>query len=128
MTEAPEPCVLLIFGATGDLARRKLVPALFRLHAKGLLPDGFAVLGASRKPLSHEQFRALMREACSRFCAQPPSDSEWAGFASCLYYEAGHFTDQTLFQRLNMSLREIDHRHHTQGNRLFYLATLPSSY
>ena len=128
MTEAPEACVLLIFGATGDLARRKLVPALFRLHAKGLLPDGFAVLGASRKPLSHEQFRALMREACKSFCSHPPSDSEWASFASRLYYEAGHFTDQTLFQRLNMSLREIDHRHHTQGNRLFYLATLPSSY
>ncbi len=128
MTEAPQPCVLLIFGATGDLARRKLVPALFRLHAKGLLPQGFAILGASRKPLSHDQFRALMREACATFCATPPSDEEWRSFAKFLYYEAGHFTDQTLFQRLNMSLREIDHRHATEGNRLFYLATLPSSY
>lgn len=128
MTEAPEPCVLLIFGATGDLARRKLIPALFRLHVKGLLPENFAVLGASRRPLSHEQFRALMREACAAFCATPPGDAEWAQFASHLYYEAGHFTDQTLFQRLNMSLREIDQRHQTQGNRLFYLATLPSSY
>jgi len=128
MTELPESCVLLIFGATGDLARRKLVPALFRLHAKGLLPPHFAVLGASRKPLSNEQFRAFMREACASFCENPPSDSDWASFAPCLYYEAGHFTDQTLFQRLNMSLREIDHRHQTQGNRLFYLATLPSSY
>lgn len=128
MTEEPEACVLLIFGATGDLARRKLIPALFRLHAKGLLPEGFAILGASRKPLSNDQFRALMREACKSFCATAPSDSEWTAFATRLYYEAGHFTDQTLFQRLNMSLREIDHRHHTQGNRLFYLATLPSSY
>ena len=128
MTEAPESCVLLIFGATGDLARRKLVPALFRLHAQGLLPEGFAILGASRRPLSNEQFRAFMREACSAFCAHPPLDTEWASFAALLYYEAGHFTDQTLFQRLNMSLRKIDHHHHTQGNRLFYLATLPSSY
>ena len=128
MIEAPEPCVLLIFGATGDLARRKLVPALFQLHAKGLLPKGFAVLGASRRPFTNEQFRVFMREACSTFCAHRPSDSEWAAFAACLYYESGHFTDQTLFQRLNMSLREIDHGHHTQSNRLFYLATLPSSY
>ncbi|RCN58671.1 glucose-6-phosphate dehydrogenase [Acidiferrobacter thiooxydans] len=128
MTEVPQSCVLLIFGATGDLARRKLVPALFRLHAKGLLPKGFAILGASRRPLSHEQFRALMREACTMFCASPPDDQQWQGFAERLYYEAGHFTDQTLFQRLNMSLREIDHRHDTQGNRIFYLATLPSSY
>lgn len=122
------PCVLLIFGATGDLARRKLMPALFRLHSKGLLPNGFAVLGASRKPLSHDQFRSLMREACVAFCPHPPTDKEWEAFAPCLYYEAGHFTDQTLFQRLNMSLREIDHRHQTCSNRLFYLATLPSSY
>ncbi len=128
MTSAPEPCVLLIFGATGDLARRKLMPALFRLHVKGLLPPGFAILGASRRPFSHEQFRAFMREACTTFGASPPSDAQWAGFAARLYYEAGHFTDQTLFQRLNMSLREIDHQHDTRGNRIFYLATLPSSY
>ncbi|WP_298136687.1 glucose-6-phosphate dehydrogenase [Acidiferrobacter sp.] len=128
MTEVPESCVLLIFGATGDLTRRKLAPALFRLHAQGLLPKGFAVLGASRRPLSNDQFRALMRESCAQFCPTPPSDEQWQGFAERLYYEAGHFTDPTLFQRLNMSLREIDHRHETGGNRIFYLATLPSSY
>ncbi|WP_297374328.1 glucose-6-phosphate dehydrogenase [Acidiferrobacter sp.] len=128
MTEVPQPCVLLVFGATGDLARRKLMPALFRLHVRGLLPKGFAVLGASRRPLSHDQFRALMREACIQFSPTPPSDEQWGSFAERLYYETGHFTDQTLFQRLNMSLREIDHRHETQGNRVFYLATLPSNY
>lgn len=123
-----EPCVLLIFGATGDLARRKLVPALYQLHVQGLLPAGFAVLGAGRQPLSAEQFRQSMRDACHEFCSQTPTDAAWATFAANLYYEAGHFTDTTLFQRLNMSLREIDHRHQTRGNRLFYLATLPSRY
>ncbi len=128
MTDKPQPCVLLLFGATGDLTRRKLMPALYQLHVRGLLPPHFAVLGAGRQPLGNEQFRTLMREACEAFCPTPPDDTQWRSFAGCLYYEAGHFTDQTLFQRLNMSLREIDHRHHTRGNRLFYLATLPSSY
>lgn len=128
MTAAVEPCVLLIFGATGDLSRRKLMPALYQLHTKGLLPTGFAILGAGRQPLSVEKFREAMRNACHEFCSQPPTDATWATFANSLYYEAGHFTDTSLFQRLNMSLREIDHRHHTLGNRLFYLATLPSSY
>ncbi len=128
MTDKPEPCVLLIFGATGDLARRKLLPALYQLHVKGQLPKGFAVLGASRRPLSHEAFRALMREACDTFLPTPVDDAQWQTFAARLSYEAGHFTDPTLFQRLNMALRDIDHRHGTGGNRLFYLATLPSSY
>ena len=128
MKEQSEPCVLLLFGATGDLTRRKLMPALYQLHVRGQLPTHFAVLGASRQPLSHEQFRTLMREACDTFCPKPPDDASFAAFAEHLYYEAGHFTDQTLFQRLNMSLRDIDHRHHTRGNRLFYLATLPSTY
>ncbi len=128
MSSQPEPCVLLLFGATGDLTRRKLLPALFQLHLRGQLPQHFAVLGASRQPLSNEQFRTLMRQACIAFCPAPPDDAQWNAFAEYLYYEAGHFSDPTLFQRLNMALRDIDHRHHTRGNRLFYLATLPSSY
>jgi glucose-6-phosphate 1-dehydrogenase len=128
MNQKPEPCVLVIFGATGDLTSRKLVPALFSLHRRGLLPQGFAVLGCARSKMSAEGFRARMRKACMEFCNPTPNDQDWARFAPSLYYEAGHFSDLSLFQRLNFALTKIDATHHTAGNRLFYLATLPSFY
>src|SRR5229473_7282879 len=128
MNQKPEPCVLVIFGATGDLTSRKLVPALFSLHRRGLLPQGFAVLGCARSKMSAEDFRARMRKACMEFCNPTPNDQDWARFAPRLYYEAGHFSDLSLFQRLNFALTKIDATHHTAGNRLFYLATLPSFY
>ncbi|HLQ26139.1 MAG TPA: glucose-6-phosphate dehydrogenase [Acidiferrobacterales bacterium] len=128
MNQKPEPCVLLIFGATGDLSRRKLIPALFSLHCRGLLPGGFAVLGCARSKMSADEFRAKMRKACTEFCNPAPSDQDWARFAPRLYYETGHFSDLSLFQRLNFALTKIDAAHHTAGNRLFYLATLPSFY
>ncbi len=124
----PEPCVLLIFGATGDLTRRKLIPALFSLHRKQLLPAGFAVLGCARSKMTSEEFRAHMRKACVEFCKTAPEDADWARFAPKLYYEAGHFSDLSLFQRLNFALTKIDAAQQTAGNRLFYLATLPSFY
>ena len=128
MNQKPEPCVLLIFGATGDLTRRRLIPALFSLHRRGLLPSGFAVLGCARSKMTAEEFRATMRKACAEFCNPVPGDQDWARFAPRLYYEAGHFSDLSLFQRLNFALTKIDAAHHTAGNRLFYLATLPSFY
>lgn len=128
MAQEAEPCVLLIFGATGDLAQRKLIPALFSLHRQGQLPAGFAVLGCARSRLDGEEFRKRMRAACDQLCRQASTDAEWAEFGRRLYYESGHFTDLSLFQRLNLALTRIDAAHNTRGNRLFYLATLPSQY
>lgn len=128
MALEPEPCVLLIFGATGDLAQRQLIPALFSLYRQGRLPGGFAVLGCARSPLDAEAYRKRMQAACTRSCRQAPTEGEWAEFSRRLYYESGHFTDLSLFQRLNFALTRIDNAHATRGNRLFYLATLPSQY
>ena len=125
---ATAPCILVIFGASGDLARRKLVPALFSLHCQKLLPAGFAVLGCARRPWSNDQYRNEMRQACIEFCKHNPLEHDWAEFAQRLFYEAGHFTDPGLYQKLNLTLNRLDNTYHAGGNRLFYLATLPSTY
>lgn len=128
MAAQEQPCVLVIFGGTGDLARRKLIPALFALHVKNLLPANFAVLGCGRTALSVHGYREQMHEACAQFCKSETLEGHWEGFSRKIYYEAGHFTDTNLFQRLNMALSRIDATDLTCGNRLFYLSTLPSSY
>ena len=126
--QASTPCVMMIFGASGDLARRKLIPALFSLHCQKLLPANFAVLGCSRRPWSQEEYRAQMRLACIEYCKHNPLEGDWDSFARALYYEAGQFTDPGLFQKLNLALNQIETLHATGGNRLFYLSTFPSSY
>ena len=122
------PCVLVIFGASGDLARRKLIPALFSLFCQKLLPDNFAVLGCARRPWSHDDYRAEMRLACIEHCSHNPLEHDWVRFSAHLYYESGHFTDPGLFQKLNLTLNTIKATHATSDNRLFYLATFPSAY
>ena len=122
------PCCLLIFGGTGDLARRKLIPALFALAVKNRLPEHFAILGCGRTSMTSAEYRRQLRQSCAEFCAGDALDAHWERFAALIYYEAGHFTDINLFQRLNMALSRIDSEHLTCGNRLFYLSTLPSSY
>ncbi|HET9122088.1 MAG TPA: hypothetical protein VFN52_01165, partial [Acidiferrobacteraceae bacterium] len=122
------PCCLLIFGGTGDLARRKLLPALFALSIKNQLPEHFAILGCGRTALTSAEYRRQLRQSCAESCPGDTLDVHWESFASRIYYEAGHFTDINLFQRLNMALSRIDAEHLTCGNRLFYLSTLPSSY
>jgi glucose-6-phosphate 1-dehydrogenase len=121
----PPPLALVIFGATGDLTRRKLLPAVFRLWKDGLLPQGFAVVGFGREEMPDEQFRERMRAALAEF-AQPPSDDDWAGFAPRLSYVATPFDDPEAYIRLDRHLKEMDGLCGTCGNRLYYLAIPPS--
>lgn len=121
-------CALVIFGATGDLTRRKLIPALFSMHLKGRLPEHFAVLGCSRRRLSVDEYREQMCEACTEHCGKPVNKDEWARFSRRLHYEPGDFTESSLYQRLNLTLNQIDSAYQTEGNRLYYLSTLPSGY
>ncbi|MEX2264201.1 MAG: glucose-6-phosphate dehydrogenase [Bryobacteraceae bacterium] len=122
-------CIAVIFGATGDLTRRKLMPALYRLAYDRRLSPGFAVVGSSRTRLSDEQFRERMRGSVKKYLDDSPFDEDvWEGFASGLFYVAGDVNDSDSFHRLAGRLKEIEQMRRTGGNVLFYLATQPSQY
>ena len=126
--QAPE-CAIVIFGANGDLTRRKLMPALYRLAYDRRLSAGFAVIGISRTPLTDDQFRDKMLEAVKQFSEDTAFDADvWAAFARGLYYVAGDIGDAALYERLGQKLAEVEGERHTGGNALFYLSTQPSQY
>jgi glucose-6-phosphate 1-dehydrogenase len=117
---------MLIFGATGDLTRRKLLPALYRLVQQGLVPNEFAILGTARQPMSEAEFRAAMQAAVTEFGSDESLDeSTWESFAKRLFYLDGDFNDAGLYEKLRTKLEEIDKEYDTGGNRIFYLATAP---
>ncbi|HEY0019185.1 MAG TPA: glucose-6-phosphate dehydrogenase [Longimicrobium sp.] len=121
----PDPLVLVIFGGTGDLARRKLMPALWKLKADGLLPDEFAIVGNSREDIDETAFRERMRGALEEF-AEAPDAAEWEAFAKHIYYVHGSTDNPQTFQDLRACLEAADAEHGTRGNRLYYLALPPS--
>ena len=114
------PCVFVLFGAAGDLTKRKLIPALFNLVSAKLLPDAFAVMGVSVDDLDLEGFRNQVSEFLP---AKDSSAYEW--LRSRLFYERGDFGDPATFARLRERLAAIDAERQTEGNYLFYLATAP---
>ena len=126
---AVEPFVMVIFGASGDLTRRKLIPALYNLARQRLLPEGFSVAGVARREMSDLEFRRKMREAVEQFSGSGPIDAAvWETFARGLHYFSGDFQDPGTWTRLAASLSELDRERGTGGNRIFHLATPPSSY
>ncbi len=123
------PCAVVIFGANGDLTRRKLLPALFRLACDRRLPGEFAVLGTSRTELSDEQFRAKMRDAVVQFSEDSAFDDDvWRDFEQGLFYLAGNVKDPASYTAIAGRLAEIEQLRHTGDNALFYLSTQPSQY
>ncbi len=125
----PDPCVLVIFGATGDLTHRKLVPALFDLYSDGKLPRGFTIVGYARRPKTNEQFRDEMREAVQEFARNKPEESDrWDSFAEGLCYHQAEFHDPAGYPSLGELMKEFDETRGTMGNRLYYLATAPEYY
>jgi glucose-6-phosphate 1-dehydrogenase len=125
----PAPCAFVIFGASGDLARRKLLPALYNLALSRLLPPGMAVVGFALTPMEEEQFRKDMHDAVAEFSRRKPIDETvWQDFASRLYYVQGTFGDEASFARLREKLGEIDRTCGTRGNRIYYLAVPPSTF
>src|SRR6267143_296871 len=122
-------CTVVIFGANGDLTKRKLLPALYRLMYERRLSPGFAVVGISRTPMSDDQFREKMRESVQKYLEDSPFDNDvWAGFSQGLYYMTGDVNDPEMYARLAARLAEIEQARHTGGNVLFYLSTQPSQY
>jgi glucose-6-phosphate 1-dehydrogenase len=126
---APEPCAVVVFGASGDLAHRKLLPALYNLAAAAHLPASFGLVGVSKTEYSHDEFQSDMREAVGKFSRTKPIDEEvWKDFAAGLRYCAGSFDDADTFKRLKAHLEELDKTRGTRGNRLYYFATPPSTF
>jgi len=120
----PDPCVLVIFGITGDLARRKLIPALYNLMVSGSLPERFAVVGVGREKVTTDQLRERLREQAGQFSRRQPLDSQdWTRFASSLEYVCGSFDDASVYPALNERLLQVDASTGTGGNRIYYLAT-----
>jgi glucose-6-phosphate 1-dehydrogenase len=124
----PQPCVVVIFGATGDLTHRKLVPALYNLAADGELPPALAVVGVARRPKTNEEFRRELEEATRQFSRQPVRDEIWKSFGQSISYHQTEFGDVAGFKTLSEVLQKIDKEHGTRGNRLFYLAVGPDQF
>ncbi len=122
-------CAIVIFGANGDLTKRKLIPALYRLAYERRLPPGFAIIGNSRTKMSDDDFRTKMREAVQEFSEDTPFDDHlWASFAEHLFYCAGDLQDQKMYEAMARQLDELETQRKTEGNVLFYLSTQPSYY
>jgi glucose-6-phosphate 1-dehydrogenase len=122
------PCLLVIFGASGDLAARKLVPALFELHRDRLLPRRFAVLGVSRTPMSDAAFRDKLRTAAAEFGAGPFDAGEWDAFAPSLAYHAADLSDEREYGALAERAAALCGAAGIPGNLLFYAAVAPKFY
>lgn len=124
-----DPCILVIFGVTGDLTARKLMPALYNLAKEGQLPLNFSCVGFARRAKNNEEFRLEMKKAVAQYSRSKPLDEEvWNNFAERLFYHQSEFEDSNGYQKLKQRLQEIDQQFHTAGNRIYYLATQPSSF
>ena len=123
-----QPCTLVIFGATGDLTKRKLVPGLYSLAQERLLPQDFAVIGFARRDKTHDVFRQEMRQAVQEFARYPLDETLWETFASRLYYHRSTFDDAVGYERLREFLHEVDTKHSTQSRVIYYLSTPPEAF
>lgn len=120
-----DPCVMVIFGATGDLARRKLIPALCNLVAANLLPDNFALIGFARKDLTTETFRQQLKEEVRMTSTQVVEPETWDWLLKRIYYVRGDAHEPQAYQELQEQLTTVEREHGTRGNRLYYLAVAP---
>jgi glucose-6-phosphate 1-dehydrogenase len=128
MQRTPEPCTVVIFGATGDLTHRKLVPALYNLQRERLLPPGFGVVGFARRDWSDDFFCESLLEDARQHSRSGVNDSLWQSFAEGVAYVQSSFDDSSGYTKLAQKLREMDEQRGAGGNRLFYLATPPENY
>ena len=127
LSKVVDPCIVVIFGATGDLTSRKLFPALYNLQREGQLPSHFACVGFARKTKTHEQFRQEMHDAVNQFSRIKPVDETlWSTFMSQIYYHVANFDEDNGYDSLRQLLDNLDKEHWTAGNRIFYLSTQPS--
>src|SRR5436190_11552606 len=120
------PTTLVIFGATGDLAKRKLLPAIYNLAHEGALPERFNLVGVSRGDQSDEDFQGIARESIEQFSRRPPDDKVLSSLVEHMRYVAGSFDDADMYDRLESAVQALDDDAGISFNRLFYLSTAPS--
>ncbi|MGZ3422730.1 MAG: glucose-6-phosphate dehydrogenase [Polyangiales bacterium] len=125
----PAPCSIVIFGASGDLTKRKLLPALYNLAVSRLLPPGANVVGFARRPKTDDEFRAEQKENVAKFSRRKPIDETvWNDFAQGLHYCQGNFNDEAGYAKLKQLLDRLDKERGTRGNRVYYLSVPPSDF
>ena len=121
----PEPQILIIFGASGDLTQRKLVPAIYQMKLERKLPPELTIVGVARRDWSHDYFREHMREGVEQFGGGLVSEEIWQDFAKGLFYCSGDIDKSESYQKLKAFLGELDEQRGTRGNRVFYLSVAP---
>ena len=121
-----DPCLMVIFGASGDLTTRKLLPALYNLRRSKLLPEDFAILGVAVDPMSEDDFRTKVRHDIREYAGAPEDCTQCDWLAERVYYTVGDFRDNGTYAHLKEVLAELDQKHSTKGNYLYYLATAPA--
>ncbi|MCS6782945.1 MAG: glucose-6-phosphate dehydrogenase [Gloeomargarita sp. SKYBB_i_bin120] len=122
----PEPFLIVIFGASGDLTQRKLVPALYKLRVQRRLPPETTIIGFARRPWSHDYFREQMREGVEQFGGGIENPAVWDEFAQGLFYHAGDMDNPDSYQSLKAFITELETQRRTLGNRAYYLAVSPN--
>jgi glucose-6-phosphate 1-dehydrogenase len=120
-----DACIFVIFGASGDLTKSKLLPAIFNLAESGHLPEEFAILGVARPRIDQADYRKQMREQVRQAEGEPLEPEKWKRIEDRLYYISGEFNDPALFEQLKKTLADIRARHHIAANYLFYFAVPP---
>lgn len=122
----PDPCIIVLFGASGDLTQRKLLPALYNLSRSGLLPAKFAIVGFARRPKDDDQFRREMLEGVRQYAREYGEGEDlWKDFSRAIFYHCASFDDPAGYQTLARKLQEVARELGLPHNRLFYLATAP---
>jgi glucose-6-phosphate 1-dehydrogenase len=122
------PCGLVIFGVTGDLARKKLMPAVYDLSHRGLLPPGFALVGFARRDWADEDFGKVVHDAVREYARTPFREEAWNQLAAGIRFVPGEFSDDDAFERLATTIADLDARRGTGGNHAFYLSVPPKSF
>ena len=119
------PCVLVLFGVTGDLSRKKLMPAVYDLANRGLLPPGFSLVGFARRDWEHEDFAQVIHDAVKEHARTPFNDTVWQQLAEGIRFVPGEFADDAAFDRLAETVAQLDEERGTGGNYAFYLSVPP---
>jgi glucose-6-phosphate 1-dehydrogenase len=122
------PSSLIIFGVTGDLSRKKLMPAVYDLANRGLLPPGFALVGFARRDWENQDFGQVVKEAVQQYARTPWNEEVWNQLASGIRFVSGEFTDDSAFDRLKQTIEELDAQRGTNGNHAFYLSIPPKAF
>ncbi len=125
LAKAAGPCLMVIFGGSGDLTQRKLIPALYNLRRDDLLPESFAVIAFAARELDHTAYRAVLGEELRKHVPEDFDEAVWQWLEPRLYYVQGDFRSTESFDRLKAEIERIDQAHRTEGNFLHYLAVPP---